>query len=187
MDTQLRKPECHAFIAISLDGFVARRDGSLDWPERFSQQSGQEDYGYAEFSSMIDALVVGRRTFDTALGFSTWPDEGRRVTVLSHSPIEMPDRLPKKAERGQGTPDDIIRTLGASGCRHVSVDGGKTIQSFLESGMGDELILNRIPVLLGRGVPLFGELERDVELDHVRTRAYPTGLVQSIYRRKEAA
>jgi dihydrofolate reductase len=183
MGTQPTLPRCSVFIATSLDGYIARPNGSLDWLVRFSQQSDEEDYGYGEFFSRVEALIIGRNTFQTALSFPKWPYDGKKVIVLSHNPILLPDHLDGKAESRQDAPMEIIQNLGLSGFREVYIDGGKTVQSFLTHGLVDELTLNRVPVLVGKGIPLFGELRQDIELEHVRTTAFSTGLVQSVYRR----
>jgi dihydrofolate reductase len=164
------------FIATSLDGFIAREDGDLDWLPA-GGPGDAEDYGYAAFMASIDTLLMGRATYDKVLSFGEWPFGGKRVVVLTHRPIEPRAGVESIA----GTPAEVAARLGATGARHVYVDGGRTIQAFLRAGLVQRLVLTRVPVLLGRGLPLFGPLERDVRLTHVSTRAYPSGLVQSEY------
>lgn len=164
------------FIGTSLDGFIARRDGALD----FLPPGGGEPHGYEEFIATVDALVIGRKTFETVLGFDEWPYGKKRVVVLSTQPLAA---APAGAavERMSGNPADIVSQLAARGIQHIYVDGGITIQRFLQAGLIQRLIITRVPVLIGSGIPLFGVLPHDIVLKHVATRQYASGLVQSEY------
>jgi len=164
------------FIATSLDGFIARTNGELDW----LPPGGGEPHGYDEFMATVDALVVGRKTFETALTFGTWPYGAKPVFVLSTRTL-APAPPGAVVERMSGPPAEIVSQLAARGVRHAYVDGGITIQGFLQAGLIQRLIITRVPVLLGAGIPLFGALQRDVVLRHVGTRQYAGGLVQSEY------
>jgi dihydrofolate reductase len=165
------------FIATSVDGFIARPEGEIDWlPE-----GGGEAHGYDEFIASVDAIVIGRKTFETVLGFEGWPYGDKRVVVLSGSPIDFSAIRGGVVERMAGDPAEIVSQLAAGGVQHIYVDGGITIQGFLRAGLIQRLIITRVPVLIGDGIPLFGALPRDVVLRHVATRAYPSGLVQSEY------
>jgi len=164
------------FVGTSLDGFIARPNGALD----FLPPGGGEPHGYDEFMASVDALVIGRNTFETVLGFEGWAYGSKPVFVLSTRALP-PVPLGAVVERQSGEPAGILKQLEARGIRHVYVDGGITIQRFLEAGLIQRLIITRVPVLIGTGIPLFGALPRDVVLEHVATRAYPTGLVQSEY------
>jgi dihydrofolate reductase len=163
------------FVGTSVDGFIARVNGELDFlpPE-------PEPHGYDEFMASVDALVIGRNTFDTVLGFGGWAYGAKPVFVLSTRPLPA---VPKEAvvERMSGEPTAIFAELEARGIGHVYVDGGITIQRFLRAGLIQRLIVTRVPVLIGSGIPLFGALPRDVMLEHVATRQYASGLVQSEY------
>lgn len=163
------------FIATSLDGFIARTDGSFDF-----LPDDVEPHGYEEFMATVDALVIGRKTFETVLGFGGWAYGTKPVFVLSSRAIAPP---PPGAvvEQMSGAPADIVSQLEARGIQHIYVDGGLTIQRFLEAGLIHRLIITRIPVLIGTGIPLFGPLQRDVSLTHVATRHFPSGIVQSEY------
>jgi dihydrofolate reductase len=169
------------FIATSLDGYIARRNGDIDWLPS-PEGGGGEDYGYSAFMETVDALVIGRATFEKALSFGGWPYGKRRVVVLTSRPLPPPPNATAKIEAMSGDPHEIVDALAARGIRHLYVDGGVTIQRFLEAGLIHRLIITRIPVLLGDGLPLFGPLSRDVNLEHVDTRHWPNGLVQSEYR-----
>ncbi len=171
-----------AFIAASLDGFIAREDGGIDWLEENSLPD--EDFGYADFFASIDVLVMGRKTFEMVLGFGEWPYIGKKVIVLSHAMIIEDGKVEngREVEIFSGSLTDLLTMLEGAGYQHVYTDGGQVICSFIREGLLDELILTRIPVLLGRGVPLFGDLLGDVRLNHVSTKAYPNGYVQSRYK-----
>ena len=164
------------FIATSLDGFIARANGDLDW----LPQGDVEPHGYDEFMATVDALIIGRKTYETVLAFGTWPYGEKPVFVLSTRPLATAP-LGAVMERLSGDPVDIVSQLDARGIQHAYVDGGNTIQRFLRAGLIQRLIITRIPVLLGDGIPLFGALERDIVLEHVATRHYASGLVQSEY------
>jgi dihydrofolate reductase len=164
------------FVGVSLDGFIARPDGVLDWLDH----AGNIDHGYEAFMTTVDALVMGRHTYETILGFDTWPFATKPVYVLSSSPLKPP---PSEAvlQRLEGAPQAVAAELENRGVQHAYVDGGLTIQRWLQAGQIQRLILNRLPVLIGQGIPLFGTLEHDILLRHVRTEAYSTGLVQTEY------
>ena len=164
------------FIATSLDGFIARADGGLDW----LPTGGGEEHGYEAFMATVDALVIGRKTYETVLAFDAWPYGRKPVVVLSTGAL-APAPQGALVERMSGPPADIVSQLESRGIRHVYVDGGITIQRFLQAGLIQRLIITRIPVILGSGIPLFGVTQHDIALEHVATRAYGSGLVQSEY------
>jgi dihydrofolate reductase len=163
------------FIATSLDGFIARADGRLDWlPEN------PEPHGYDEFIATVDAIVMGRKTFEIVLAFGIWPFV-KPVIVLSSKPSEIVAPDGAVCEAMSGTPHEIVERLAGRGMKHLYIDGGVTIQRFLEAGLIQHLTITRIPVLLGSGIPLFGDLSHDIRFEHVATRSYPSGIVQSQY------
>jgi dihydrofolate reductase len=172
--------KCSVYIATSLDGFIARPNGGIDWLDSPGDPAG-EDYGYKEFFSSIDALVMGRNTYELVLTFGEWPYE-KKVIVLSSGMPTIPEKLTGKVEIMAGTPQEIVARLAEQGANHLYIDGGKTIQGFLQAGLIDEMIITRIPVLIGEGIPLFGKLEQDVRWQHIETKAYSNGLVMSKYR-----
>jgi dihydrofolate reductase len=165
------------FIGTSVDGFIARPNGDLD----FLPADGGEPHGYTEFMASVDALVIGRKTFETVLAYPTWPYGDKRVVVLSSGPLDFSAVRGGVVERMAGSPAEIVSKLAGRGLRHIYVDGGVTIQGFLREGLIQRLIITRVPVLIGSGVPLFGTLLRDVHLRHIRTQHYPSGLVQTEY------
>ena len=163
------------FVGTSLDGFIARSNGSFD----FLPPGGGEPHGYHEFMATVDALVLGRNTFDAVVRFPQWPYE-KPVFVLSSRRLS-PTPAEVAVERVSGDPADVVDQLAARGIGHIYVDGGITIQRFLQAGLIQHLIITRVPVLIGSGIPLFGPLPRDIALTHVTTRQYASGLVQSEY------
>ena len=165
------------FIGTSLDGFIARPNGDLD----FLPEGGGEPHGYNEFIATIDALVIGRKTFETVLAFPAWPYGDKRVVVLSSRPVDLSAVRGGIVEQMAGSPADIVAKLAATGAHHLYVDGGITIQNFLRACLIQRLIITRVPVLIGDGIPLFGALPRDVRLLHIATQHYPSGLVKSEY------
>jgi dihydrofolate reductase len=165
------------FVGTSVDGFIARLNGALD----FLPLGGGEPHGYDEFIASVDALVIGRNTFEIVLAFPEWPYGDKRVVVLSSRPLDLSALRGGRVEQMTGTPAEIVSKLAASGAQHLYVDGGITIQRFLRAGLVQRLIVTRVPVLIGEGIPLFGSLPRDVRLRHVSTQHYPSGLVKSEY------
>lgn len=164
------------FVGTSLDGFIARMNGSFD----FLDAGGNEPHGYEEFIATVDALVMGRNTYEIVLGFGAWPYGSKPVFVLSSRPL-APAPAGAVVEQMAGGPAAIVSQLEARGIGHAYIDGGVTIQRFLEAGLIQRLIISRVPVLIGSGIPLFGPLTRDILLKHVATRQYAGGLVQSEY------
>src|SRR5437870_7604025 len=165
------------FIGTSVDGFIARTNGDLD----FLPEGGGEPHGYDEFIASVDAIVIGRKTFETVLAFPSWPYGDKRVVVLSTRALDFSALRGAVVEQMAGPPAEIVARLAATGSHHLYVDGGITIQGFLRAGLVQRLVITRVPVLIGEGIPLFGSLPRDVRLRHVATRHYPSGLVQSEY------
>jgi dihydrofolate reductase len=174
------------YIATSLDGFIARENGDLDWlpgSDGSSMNSHPEDgdFGYSAFMDSVDVLVMGRLTFEKVLSFGVWPHGSKRVVVLSSRLTKLPQNLPNTVELKSGSPFELVEALSSSGARHLYIDGGKTIQAFLNAGLIRELIITTIPVLIGSGIPLFGPVHQDLKLQHIGTKAFTNGFVQSKY------
>lgn len=163
------------FVGASVDGFIARTNHKLD----FLPPGGGEPHGYDDFMASVDALVIGRKTYEVVLAFDKWPYD-KPVFVLSTRRL-APAPPEAVVERMSGSPERVAATLEARGLRHVYVDGGVTIQRFLRAGLIQRLIVTRVPVLIGTGIPLFGPVARDIRLEHIATRQYASGLVQSEY------
>jgi dihydrofolate reductase len=165
------------FVGASVDGFIARANDDLD----FLPPGGGEPHGYNEFIASVDAIVIGRKTFEKVLTLGPWAYGDKRVVVLTSRPLDLSAAVGGTVEKMGGPPAEIVSQLAASGAHHLYIDGGITIQRFLRAGLIQRLIITRVPVLIGEGVPLFGTLPRDIRLRHVATRHYPSGLVQSEY------
>lgn len=163
------------FVGISVDGFLARLDGSFDFlPDE------PEPHGFEELWASIDAMLIGRKTYETMLNFGGWGYGKKPVFVLSSQPL-APAPAEAVIEHLSGDPVEIFKTLNARGCQHIYIDGAYTIQEFIRVGLVNRLIVTRVPVLIGTGIPLFGDIRQDVPLKHIETRTYPSGLVQSEY------
>jgi dihydrofolate reductase len=163
---------------VSVDGFLARPNDALD----FLETGEQEPHGFMEFLASVDVIVMGRRTFDvvqTLGGVGLYG--GKQVIVLSNRPLGSGTSTGGVVEPLRGEPVEIVAKLTSRGFQHAYIDGGITIQKFLAAGLIDRLVVTRVPVLIGSGIPLFGPLPRDISLRHIATRTYKGGLVQSEY------
>jgi dihydrofolate reductase len=169
------------FIGTSLDGFIAREDGDIDWLTKFENPEVIE--GFEKFIGGIDAIVMGRGTFEKVLTFPYWPHR-QKVFVLSTSIRNVPFDLKQKAAIISMEPAKLLEFLSGEGYSGIYVDGGRVIQQFLKADCIDELIITRAPVLLGSGLPLFGYLDKDLYFEHSGTHVYSNGLVMSHYIRR---
>lgn len=165
------------FCGVSVDGFLARPNHALD----FLDAGGQESHGFEEFYKSVDVLVIGRRTFEVVVTFGSWPYGKKPVIVLSSHPLDFSKVKGGIVEQMTGEPVEIVKQIKSRGFEHAYIDGGITIQKFLASGCIDRLVITRVPVLIGAGIPLFGAVPHDIRLRHVATRCYKGGLVQSEY------
>jgi dihydrofolate reductase len=165
------------FIATSLDGFIARADGALDW----LPGDEVEPHGYDEFMATVDALVMGRKTFETVMSFPDWPYGTKPVVVLTSTPTTLDAPPGAVCTMINATPEEVVDRLAEQGMTHLYIDGGVTIQRFLAAGLIQRVIITRVPVVLGSGIPLFGPIAHDVRFAHVATRVFASGLVQSEY------
>ncbi len=172
------------FLGMSVDGFIARLDGDLSWLVGDGDVGGAPDdgaggdFGFGDFLAGIDALIMGRSTYDFIAPMDDWPYGSRPVHVLSTtlSPGDDPRVVVHRSL------DEAVAALTAAGYRRVYVDGGRTVHTFLRAGLISDLTLSRVPVLIGTGHTPFGELAADVPLEHVRTQTFPGGMVQTTYR-----
>jgi dihydrofolate reductase len=170
-------PRASVFVGTSVDGYIARLNHELD----FLPPGGGEPHGYEEFIKSVNALVIGRNTYDKVLSFDPWPYGNKPVIVLTGRAFTPPSSPEAVVEQMSGSPAEVLSRLAARGWTHVYVDGGITITQFLAAGLVQRLIITRVPVLIGTGIPLFGKLPHDVRLEHVATGHYQSGLVQSEY------
>ena len=169
------------YAGTSLDGFIARSNGDIDWLGNGSFDGPDEDYGFKEFFDSVDVLVMGRGTYEKALTFDEWPYGSKAVVVLSRKGVAIPESVSGSVERLSLSPLETVQRLSASGARHIYVDGGKTVQGFLSAGLITHIHITTLPIILGAGIPLFGPVETDVKLHHIDTRTYPSGLVKNVY------
>lgn len=171
------------FIATSLDGFIARKDGSIDWLMKANAHApAGEDGGYKSFISQIDRLVMGRYSFEKVLSFDEWPYGDLPVIVMSHQSVAIPKHIQHCVSISSETPIELVNRLSKQGAKHLYVDGGVTLQGFLAANLIDEITITIAPVLLGNGRPLFGSLNNDIELHLIEQRALGGGFVQVKYR-----
>ena len=178
----MKQAKCSVFVAVSLDGYIARKDGGLDWLEAANATVTRgEDCGYAQFMQSIDAIVMGRKSYEKVRSFGEWPYGDTAVVVLGRTALEIPDSLSSTVSRSSETPEALCKRLAGQGNKRLYIDGGMTIQRFLAAGLITDLTITTIPVILGRGIPLFGRLDRDIALKHVSTTSYEFGFVQSTY------
>jgi len=170
------------YIATSLDGFIARRDGSIDWLNKASAIVPKgEDCGFQEFMDTVDTLIMGRKTFEQVLSFGEWPYGKTPVVVLSHEPLSLPPHQPDTVTHSSESPRALLERLATEAVEHIYVDGGNTIQGFLAEGLIDRITITTIPVILGDGIPLFTSVGEDIKLTHVNTKVFEFGFVQTTY------
>jgi dihydrofolate reductase len=177
---QINRPKISVFIATSIDGYIAKKDGDIEWLTKFSlptNENEDKDCGFSKFFSDIDVLVMGRNTYEIVSNFDTWPYEGKRVVVLSSTLISVVE----KAELFKGDIAHLIDKLHADGFKHIYVDGGATISQFLNMRLIDQMIISIIPVVLGSGIPLFSMINGDKWCRLVSSQPYSNGLVQLRY------
>ena len=164
MSTERHRPRVSAFLALSLDGFIAGEGNDLAWLEPYNGDS-QEETGYSALMASADLLLMGRNSYETVLGFPDWPYGDKPVTVLTHRPA---------------TPRAHVSFR--QGARHIYLDGGEVVRQGLQAGLVDELTLFWVPVVLGKGVSLFGGEPLPEQLVPLSTAVLASGLVRVIYR-----
>jgi len=169
------------YIGTSLDGFIARKNGDIDWLTQFANDDAIR--AYDEFMSRVDVIVIGRGTFEKVMTFPSWPYE-KKVFVLSKSIKQVPDVVKDKIAVLSMEPKELLNYLSDKNFSAVYVDGGKVIQGFLKEDLIDELIISKAPVLIGNGIPLFDDLNSDLKFKHTHTQVSSNGLVRSYYERQ---
>jgi len=175
--------QASVFIATSLDGYIAREDGKLDWLYTANATVPEgEDCGYSDFMKTVDVLVMGRKTYEKVLSFGLWPYGGTSVIVLSSNKIEIPNELVQSVSCSSESPKELCKRLANEEVKRIYVDGGITIQRFLFEGLISDVTITVIPIVLGSGKPLFGNVEKDIPLKHISTKTYDFGFVQSTYK-----
>lgn len=175
----MNRPTVSVFIAVSLDGYIARANGSIDFLD--CVQAPGEDYGFARFFAGVDTVVMGRKTYDTVLGFDDWPFGGKRVVVLTHRPIDP--RHGETTHAGRLAP--LLEHLHAAGARRIYLDGGQTIRQGLAENLVDDMAISTVPVVLGGGIPLFGPDVPASTWDLADSRSFASGLVQCVWKARD--
>ncbi len=174
--TQNNRPKISIYIATSIDGYIARKDGSLDWLDRVG--GFDEDYGFQKLLDSIDAVILGRNTYEVAASVHDWPYKGKRIVVLSNNSLQT---VREEAELFRGDLTQLASQLHSDGIKHVWIDGGVTISQFLDLQMVDSMTLSVIPVMLGSGMSLFSKISKELPCRLVSSQSYPSGLVQLNY------
>ncbi len=167
------------FIATSIDGFIATKNGGIDWLNDIPNPTNS-DFGYSDFMEKIDALVMGRNTFEKVQSFGEWP-YSKKVFVLSRSLKTIPEKLKNKVEIISGDLKSIVSKLNAKGYKNLYIDGGKVIQGFLAENLINEMVITKVPILLGDGIPLFTTLSNPIKFSKVEVKEYNNYLVQTRY------
>ncbi|GAB2973756.1 dihydrofolate reductase family protein [Mucilaginibacter puniceus] len=170
------------YIATSIDGYIAKSDGGIDWLNEIPNTQGS-DYGFGDFMKRIDGILMGRSTYEIVMDFETW-FYPKPVYVLSNSWKELPGKWAHKAQLVKGDILDVVNQLNQQGVLNLYIDGGKTIQSLLAADKIDEMIITRVPIVLGAGIPLFTPDLPELKFEHTATETYEGGLVKSSYIRK---
>lgn len=176
----MNTPRLSAYAAISVDGYLATTDGDLGWLDDIADDG--TDYGYDAFMADVDALAMGRATYDHIAAIDPLPFGDRPVYVFTSAP---PDPRPG-VRFWSPDPDEAVDHWRAAGLRHVYVDGGVVVSNFLDAGLIDDLTLFHVPVLLGTGRPLFGPSRRRASLTLDDVRQWPNGMVATRYVRTDA-
>jgi dihydrofolate reductase len=177
-----KKPKVSIFVATSVDGFIAREDGDVSWLESFDSMGDGEDGGFANFFSQIDLMVVGRATFEKVMSFDTWLYGEKPIWVVSRTLSSLPEGFNGNVKIINASPSEILQSAQTQGFQHIYLDGGKLIQSFLKEELADELTITRVPILLGKGIPLFGLLEKELRLELIKVTSWQNGFIGEKYR-----
>ena len=171
------------FIATSLDGYIADKNGGIDWLHAIPNPD-QNSMGYVEHFDRIDAMVMGRNTLDMVLSFGIdWP-YSKPVFVLSNTMTSVPEGYEDKVFLVKGPLKEVLEQIHAKGFMNLYIDGGVTIQNFLKEDLIDEMIITTIPVLLGGGSPLFGNIESPLDFICVKTETFLDAIVQNHFVRQ---
>jgi dihydrofolate reductase len=174
--------KCSVYIAASVDGFIAKPGGDIEWLLRPEYDPAKlTGLRFEEFIATVDALVMGRHSFEKVLSFDPWPYKGTPVVVLTSKELTVPESLHGKVQVLSGAPGEIVSRLKSDGKRHLYIDGGITIQRFLRAGLIHEMTITRIPILLGRGIPLFESAGNERQLRLIEAVASENGFVQERY------
>ncbi|MES9900400.1 MAG: dihydrofolate reductase family protein [Sedimenticola sp.] len=180
--------KCSVYIATSADGYIATPDGGVDWlytSGNLEADMGSEDMGFKVFMDSIDCMIMGRKCMEMISSMNLtpeqWPYGDIRIIVLSNTVNEPPENLHGKVEMYSGDIQDLILKLEGSGFKHAYIDGGSTTTSFINLQLINDMIITKVPVLLGEGIPLFGKINRRVKLENAKATAFQNEFVQVKY------
>lgn len=180
--------KCSVYIATSADGYIATEDGGVDWLQESGNlevEMGSEDMGFKRFMDSVDCMIMGRKCMEKISEMNLTPDQwfygDMPITVLSNTLKEPPENLAGKIEIYSGDIEQLIKRLENRGLKHAYIDGGSTITSFIKLRLINELIITQAPILLGKGIPLFGQLNNSIKLTNAHSIAYPNDFIQSKY------
>lgn len=171
------------FIATSIDGYIAKKDGNIDWLYNIPETG--EDYGFNKFFSSEDVLIMGRKTYEKVLTFEKWPYEGKRVIVLSNT--LQHNVMQYNTELYQGSIKLLTKKLYSEGIKHIYIDGGFTIREFIKAKIVDHIIISIIPVILGDGIALFDKPLPETWYQLELVKQYQSGLVMLNYKLNQTA
>ena len=173
-----------AFLGTSLDGFIAREDGSIEWlNDAHKKVSSDEDFGFKSFLVSIDLIIMGRKTFEQVITFANWQYNNTKIIVLTSKNIEIPEKLKQTVTTCNSTsPKQLIKELSDQSINHIYIDGGTVIQDFLSAGLVDEITVTIVPILIGKGKSFSGLLSKDLSLEHLKTTVFNFGFVQVKYK-----
>ena len=180
--------KCSVYIATSVDGFIAKPDGNVDWLHtagNLEADMGTEDMGFKAFMDSVDCMIMGRKCMEMISNMNLTPEQwfygDMRIVVLSNTVTEVPDNLKGKVEMYSGDINRLVASLEKEGFKHAYIDGGKTIQSFINLQLINEIIITKVPILLGEGIPLFGKTLKDIKLEKAKASAFANDFVQVKY------
>jgi dihydrofolate reductase len=181
---------CSVFIATSADGFIADKDGDIGWLSEAGKSDvdmgNHSDMGFKEFLTLVDCMIMGRKTMEKILSFNLtpeqWPYGDLRIIVLSNTLKSAPANLCDMVEVNSGKIPELLSQLEKDGFNHAYIDGGETITNFLNLGLINEMIITRAPVLLGEGIPLFGKIASRINLENTKVTAFPNDFIQVTYK-----
>lgn len=172
------------FIGTSLDGFIARDNGDIDWLNDANKKvTPGEDFGFNSFLESVDLIIMGRKTFEQVIPFDRWPYKDTKMIILTSNNIEVPEKLKKTVTTSDmSSPEQLIKELPDQSTNHIYVDGGIVIQDFLSAKLVDEITVTIVPILIGKGKSFSGLLTKDLSLQHLKTTVYDFGFVQNKYK-----
>lgn len=182
--------KCSVFIATSVDGFIAKKDGSVDWLHTAGNpdvdMGSQADMGMNAYISSVDCMIMGRKCMDVISSMNLtpeqWPYGDIKIIVLSNTIKEAPTNMKDKVEMYSGDLKALVSRLENDGYKHAYIDGGTTIQAFINLKLINEITITKTPVLLGEGKPLFGKTFKDIKLEKAHAVAFPNDFIQLKYK-----